>query len=353
MGDKLQKLRDKINKKAGYNVAFDLNNSEPPSKVTEWISTGSRLLDSIIANKIYGNKPLGIPVGRISEIAGMEGTGKTFLALQIAKNAINMGLTVIYFDSESTTENEFLKKIGCNLDNLIYLLAPSMEFVLETIEDLLGEKEEGQKFLFILDSLAAIPCESDIESNFNPLSDIAAKPRVITKGLQKLTIPLAVSRSTLLILNQLRDNISAVNKWEKLSDPYRTPGGKAAAFSYSLRLWITLRKGKDSFIYDKLGNRIGSEVNVVTKKSKFGTFGRNCEFQIVWGGDGNAYVLDRESWLEPLKKSDNLISGGPWFTLKYIDGTEEKFQSIKWLEKLKEEKFYDRVIELLDEILIR
>ena len=347
---RLQKIRNKINKKAGFNASFDLTEEEPPSKVQYWIPTGSRLLDSIIASRNYSTKPLGIPGARISELAACEGVGKTYLALQIAKNAIEMGMDVIYFDSESTTEGEFVKKIGCKAENLIYVLAPSVEFVFETIKDLLGENKN--KMLFIWDSLAATPCESDIDSDFDPLSSLLQKSRVITKGLQKLTIPLARHQSTMLILNQLKDNITS-NSIERMMEPYKTSGGKSLAYSYSLRVWLTPHRAKDSFVYDELKNKIGTEVSCLIKKNKFGTFGRSCSFQIVWGSDGIACVKDEESWLEPLKKSEYLISGGPWYTLKYADGTEEKFQSINWTEKLKDPKFRSRALELLDEVLIR
>ena len=86
-------LRAMINKKAGMEVAHSLV-GENPTEVTEWIPTGSRWLNSIICR----GKIAGIPVGKISEIAGLEATGKSFLAAQAAANAQKMGMQVIYFD---------------------------------------------------------------------------------------------------------------------------------------------------------------------------------------------------------------------------------------------------------------
>jgi len=76
-------MRDMINKKAGQSVAHNLT-EENPTQVTDWISTGSRWLDSITCR----GKLAGIPVGKIIEIAGLEATGKSFLAAQIAACAI-------------------------------------------------------------------------------------------------------------------------------------------------------------------------------------------------------------------------------------------------------------------------
>mgnify|MGYP003634715094 FL=1 len=132
-----------------------------------------------------------------------------------------------------------------------------------------------------------------------------------------------------------------------MTTPYFTPGGKALAYAYSLRVWLTARKGKASFIYDDKGFRIGTEVKARIEKSRFGTQGRQCSFKIVWGGQ-KVKIMDKESWLEAIKSSEHLNNAGAWFSLKYEDGTEEKFQSKTWLKKLEEEKFYNRVIELLE-----
>ena len=57
----------------------------------------------------------GIPVGKVSEIAGLESTGKSFLAAQVAASAQKMGIDVVYFDSESAIDPTFLEKAGCDL----------------------------------------------------------------------------------------------------------------------------------------------------------------------------------------------------------------------------------------------
>jgi recombination protein RecA len=340
-------MKDKlalINKRAGMEVAYNLKNDNP-TEVTEWIPTGSRWLDSIVCR----GKLAGIPVGRITEIAGMESSGKSYMAAQVAANAQKQGFSVVYFDSESAIDPSFLENAGCDIDNLIYAQAASVEMVLETIEQLLTETDD--KYLFVWDSLAFTPSISDLEGDFNPQSSMAVKPRILSKGLSKLTVPIANSNSVLLVLNQLKTNIT-MNVAEAMTTPYFTPGGKALAYSYSLRIWLTKRKAKKSFIENDAGFRIGSEVKVKLEKSRFGTEGRNCTFQIVWG-DKNPRILDRESWLEAVKSSDQIRSGGAWYTLIYDDGGEQKFQGSKWLEWLEDEKFYNQILRLMDREVIQ
>ena len=138
-------IRKLINKKAGRDVAHNLQD-ENPTDVKQWISTGSRWLDSIIAT----GKLAGVPVGKYTEIAGLEGSGKSYLAAGVAANAQKMGIDVVYFDSESAIDSSFLESAGCNLETLMYVQAESVEFVLETVEDLLSIDNQ---WLFIWDSL--------------------------------------------------------------------------------------------------------------------------------------------------------------------------------------------------------
>ena len=335
-------MRTLINRKAGISVAHNLT-EDNPTQVTDWIPTGSRWLDSIVCRGHLS----GVPVGKITEIAGLESSGKSYMAAQVAANAQKMGIDVIYFDSESAIDPDFLERTGCDLNRLLYIQAQSVEFVLETIEDLLGSNEN--RMLFIWDSLALTPAVSDIEGDFNPLSSMAVKARILAKGMSKLTVPIANSQSTFLVLNQLKTNITR-SPSEAMVEPYMTPGGKAMIYAYSLRIWLTGRKAKASFITDVRGFRVGSELKATLKKSRFGTQGRQCTFKILWGDDIG--IQDEESWFEAVKGSKYLTSSGSWYTLDMGNGESIKFQPSKWKENIQDEAFRARVLELMDEEII-
>jgi len=335
----MQKL---INKKAGMNVAYNLK-EENPTEVIQWIPTGSRWLDSIISR----GRLAGIPVGKVIEIAGLESTGKSYMAAQIAANAQKMGMDVVYFDSESAIDPSFLENAGCDLNKLLYIQATSVEFVLETIEELLGSENQ---ILFIWDSLALTPAISDVEGDFNPQSSMAVKARILAKGMSKLTLSIANTQCTFLVLNQLKANITRFAA-EAMTTPYVTPGGKAMIYAYSLRIWLTGRKAKASFVLDDNGFRIGSEVKVKIEKSRFGTQGRRCNFRILWGGDRVA-IQDDESLFDAVKGSDNILQAGAWYTIIFEDGTSEKFQASKWIERMQDDKFKQRVYQIIDEEII-
>ena len=347
----VSEMRNMINRKCGYDVAYDLR-EENPTEVADWIPTGSRWLDSMICR----GRLAGIPVGKIVEIAGLESTGKSYMAAQIAANAQRKNIDVIYFDSEAAIDPTFLEAAGCvfeadssdeSLGNFLYIQAQNVEFVLETIEELLAANEN--RMLFIWDSLALTPAVSDIETGFNPQSSIAVKARVLSKGMTKLTNPIANANSTFLVLNQLKTNITSQPAMAMV-EPYTTPGGKTMNYAYSLRIWLTSRKAKASYITDDRGYRIGSEVKATLKKSRFGTQHRQCTFKILWGGEVG--ICDEESWLEAVKGSASIKQAGAWYTLVHSDDTEEKFQTAGWLDKLQDEKFRTRILELIDEEII-
>ena len=340
-------LMSLVNKKAGRNVAHDLT-GDNPTKVKEWIPTGSRWLDSIVCK----GQVAGIPVGKVTEIAGLESTGKSYLAAQIAANAQKTGKMIVYFDSESAIDPSFLERAGCDLERLMYVQAASVEFVLETVEELLGATDE--QLVFIWDSLALTPSVSDVEGDFNPQSSMAVKARILAKGMSKLIIPIADKQAAFIVLNQLKTNIpSGPNaRIIAMTTPYMTPGGKAMHYSYSLRIWLTGRKAKASFIEDEKGFRIGSEVKVKLEKSRFGTQGRTCAFRILWGTE-DIGIRDEESWFDAVKGSQNMNSAGAWYTLKMPDGYEKKFQPSKWTELVRsDEDFRANVLQLMDEEVI-
>ena len=342
----ISQIREMINKKAGIEVAYNLE-EDNPTDVIEWISTGSEVLDSIICR----GKKAGIPVGKITELAGTEASGKSYFAAQIASNAQKMGYTVVYFDSESALDSEFLKKAGCNVAEIIYTQAASIEFVLETIEQLLSEPE-AEKMLFILDSFAFTPSLADIEGDFNPQSSMAVKPRIMSKGLAKLIQPIANKKSSFLVLNQLKQNIvmGPTAHTEMLINPFIAPGGKALAYAYSLRIWLTPRKSKSSYVTTETGFRIGSETKCTLKKSRFGTEGRECSLKLLWGGE-KVRVSDEEAWLDIISKSDKVTTGA-WWNIKLPNGTEKKFRSASFSQELEDTEFKEAVLKIVEDELI-
>ena len=123
-------------------------------------------------------------------------------------------------------------------------------------------------------------------------------------------------------------------------------------YAYSLRIWLTGRKAKASFVTDDKGFRIGSEVKVKLEKSRFGTQGRQCNFRILWGDEIG--IQDDVSLFDAIAGSSSLVRTGAWYTL--LDSSGEplgtKFQATKWTERMTDQDFRARVYEIMDEEVI-
>lgn len=296
-----------------------------------------------------------MPVSKIIEIAGLEGTGKSYLAGQIACNAQKIGIMPVIFDSESALDQDFLQKMGCDLNDLLYVEAVSVEKVLEIIENLLETK---RRYLFIWDSLANCPSTSDLEGSFDPNQSVAVKARILSKGFAKLNIPIYQKQCTLLILNQLKtqitppDGASPLQKFWTIDQKYTTPGGKSTVYNYSLRIWLTSPKNKSAFVFDDKGFKIGSSVKATIIKSRFGSQGRSCEFKILWAGD-RIGILDDESLISAIQSSDHFSFKEVNSILKFADGKELEFKTEKFGELMRTNPlFKQRVMELVDEEVI-
>ena len=342
----LDNIRDLLNKKAGMTVARHLKSGENPTNVKEWIPTGSTWLDSIICR----GKRAGIPVGKITEIAGLAGSGKSYMAAQIAGNANDMGIEVIYFDSEAAIDEDFLMRMGCKEGKFLYITAISVEQVLEAVESIMTSG--SKRILFIWDSLANTPTVTDVEGTFNPQETIGLKARILSKAMTKLTVPLSETGSTFLVLNQLKTNITR-DMAAAMIDPYVTPGGKSMHYASSLRIYLTGRKSKASYFYDDKGYRAGSEVKAKLKKSRFGTEGRECIFKILWGGE-EIRILDEDSIFAAIKESDRVKKSGAYYSLVKNDGSiTKKFYATDFSDLYKgDEEVREAAQGIIDEEVI-
>jgi recombination protein RecA len=187
----IEQMRKATNKKAGRNVAFSLM-EENPNIIEDWISTGSTVLDSIVATGIGEG---GLPVGKIVELAGLSSTGKSYLAAIMMADAQRKGMVAVLYDSESAVDPKFLLRAGVDLENLIYIQAESMEFVMQDMEDKMSQFGEG--FFFCWDSVANTKVKAEEEIGYNPNKLVGVAARVLSLGMRKLTIPLGVNKCVL------------------------------------------------------------------------------------------------------------------------------------------------------------
>lgn len=256
----------------------------------------------------------GVPRGRIIEIFGHEGTGKTTLALHIVAEAQKMGGTAVFIDVEHALDTTYARNIGVNMENLLIAQPDAGEQALEIVETLI---RSGAIDIVIVDSVAALTPQAEIEGEMGD-AHVGLLPRLMSKALRKLSGVTNKSRTCVIFTNQIRQKIGIM-----FGNPDTTPGGLALKFHASVRL--ELRRGSQI----KDGTEIlGSGVRVKVVKNKVAPPFKEAEYDVTFGQgiskEGN--LLDIAVEKEFIQKS------GSWFSYNTERIGQGRTNAKKYLE---------------------
>ena len=339
-----QVIADSLNKlnKDSDQVAYFLDGQEEtPTDFTDFISTGATMLDIAVSNRPYG----GIAVGRITELTGLEGSGKSLVGAQLIANTQKRGGVAVLIDTETAVNPDFFKAVGINMNKLVYVHLSTVEDIFDAITNIIEKvrtgKEKDKLVTIIVDSVAAASTKKEMEADFGKDGYATDKAIIISKAMRKITGLLGRERIALVFTNQLRQKMNA----PAFSDPWTTSGGKAIAFHASTRIRLSLI-GK---INDSSKNVVGVKVKAVVVKNRLGPPHRVAEFDIYF----DRGIDDYGSWLDVLKDNGLVKQSGAWYTL--VDdttGEELKFQSKDFPKILDEdmdrkESIYQKICDAL------
>lgn len=232
----------------------------------EVIPTGSFVLD-------YLAEIGGIPLGRICEIFGSEGSGKTTLALSIIREALKQKRAVLFEDFEHTLSDSYLIRVGLNPKKLDdYRVMPRSMEEGWTLARRFCERPEHKGGLIVVDSLASMPVEKELKEADEQVGNvrIGLIAQVMSTSLRQMEGLLAKSNVCLLFLNQERASISL-----KFGGSKTTPGGKALRFYAGMRVQLSLmgsitEKHLNPLAGQKQDEVVALQVGVNVVKNKFG-----------------------------------------------------------------------------------
>ncbi|MDH5173632.1 MAG: recombinase RecA [Elusimicrobiota bacterium] len=240
----------------------------------------------------------GVPKGRVVEIFGPEGGGKTTLSLQIVANAQKLGGTAAFVDAEHAMDPTYAKKLGVDIENLLISQPDNGEQALEITETLV---RSGAVDVIVIDSVAALVPRAEIEGQMGD-AQMGLQARLMSQALRKLTGAISKSKTSVIFINQIREKIGVM-----FGNPETTPGGRALKFYSSVRLDIR-RIGSIKAGDVDVGNRIRVKVS----KNKVAPPFRKAEFDMMYN-EG----ISREGSLLDVGLENNLIEkSGTWFSYK-------------------------------------
>lgn len=296
------------------NIAGVGTSSLPPRY---WYSTGNHVLNRIISGSFFK----GIPQGRITNLAGASGAGKSFLAANLVKAAQTAGAFCLVIDSENALDDEFMGKIGVDVDRSGYRYAevttiPQVTQVVSSFlkgyKKQIGEAIDAPQVFILIDSLDMLMTETE-EDNYGKgvtkgdqgqrNKQLKAMLRSFVQDIKKLNVVMVVTSQ--VYKNQ--DLTNGEGKWI-VSD----------AVKYAASQIVLLSKLKLKDDSGKVQSYAGIQMKCEGYKSRF-----TQPFQTVTIEVPYAIGMDKFSGLVDSAKQLGIITlSGSWY---YITGTDKKF----------------------------
>jgi len=243
------------------------------ARIDEWIPTGSYILNAALSGSLFG----GMPNRRSLMFAGETGTGKTYIACSIIRNAQALGYFPIYYDSEGSIDVDFVKRLGIDTNafrienvNTIEEFATLAAKLNETVSELKKQGKVPPKIIVVLDSLGNLSSTKEKEDttsgsgkrDMTKQQSIRRMFRVIGNDFAKNAIPFILNNHTYA-------SIGSYIPGQTIS------GGGGAMFNASIIFTLTKSKLTDKDSEDHVkkqgieATKIGIVVTVHPFKQRF------------------------------------------------------------------------------------
>ena len=222
-------LCKQIDTKEGAGSIFSLGSANSVLKINRW-TTGIEELDHIIGG--------GMPEGRIIEIFGPEGSGKTTLGYHLS----GLHNLALYIPIEGTFDASRAAVFGNRPKQMLVYRAKYGE---QAMNKMVSFAEAGIP-LIILDSVPACKPKEDIEKLMKEIKSgkdetsndrMGGVARLLHKYLPVLEEVTEFTGTTVVLINQVRDKMNAMMFGEKTD----TPGGRGPKHYSSIRIQVARR----------------------------------------------------------------------------------------------------------------
>ena len=212
----------------------------------------------------------GLPKGRVTEIYGPTGGGKSTLSLAVAIQCQKLGGNVGFVDCEQALSKELAINMGVDPDKFVVYQPKDGEDAIDMVESMLKSRAFD---LVIVDSIAAMTPRAEMEADIQQ-QHMGLHARLMSKFMRRVYSPVADANVVLLCLNQVRVNL------QSYGSPERPTGGNAVAFAASIRVEVRTSPSKK---IERDGVAIGTLVTAKVLKNKLASPYRQAEYDVIFG----------------------------------------------------------------------
>lgn len=285
---KFELALEKLDKAYGKGTVISLDSKVKGEYDT--ISTGSIGFDWITLG--VG----GFVKGRMYELMGWEGVGKSTICGHAVAECQKAGGKVLYIDGEHAVDKNYFKALGVDTTTLLIAQPSSGEEGFQIANDIINS---GEIDLCVIDSDSSLIPKSAIVDGDIGDSTIGKKARLNSNAYPRIKNSLVQNKVCVLVISQYREKIGMM-----FGNPTTTQGGHALKFYSDCRIEITRTLAKEGDV------TYGHITKVKSTKNKLASPYKSSNFEIVYGKgiDKIAEVLELGIDLKVIEKS------GPWYS---------------------------------------
>ena len=258
--NKLQDVLDRLNKTYGVGSVLALDSKSEGNY--DLISTGSIGFDYITLG--IG----GFAKGKLYELMGWEGTGKSTICGHLAAECQKKGGKVLYIDGEHAVDKVYFQQLGVDTSKLLIAQPSCGEEGFNIALDMINT---GELDLVIIDSDSSLIPKKQLDGDVGD-STIGHKSRLNSNAYPKIKTALSAHNTCVVVISQYREKIGVM-----FGNPTTTQGGHALKYYTDVRIEVSKSAAKDGDV------QYGNVTKVKCVKNKMSPPYRKSEFEIVYG----------------------------------------------------------------------
>jgi recombination protein RecA len=258
--NKFQEALDKLNKAYGTGTILTLDSKTEGNY--DVISTGSIGFDYVTLGTG------GFVKGKMYELMGWEGTGKSTICGHAVAECQKKGGTVLYIDGEHAVDKNYFQQLGVDTTKLLIAQPSCGEEGFNIAMEMINT---GDIDLVIIDSDSSLIPKKQLDGEVGD-STIGHKSRLNSNAYPKLKSALSTNNVCLIVISQYREKIGVM-----FGNPTTTQGGHALKFYSDCRIEVSKSLAKEGDV------TYGNITKVKATKNKMCPPYRLSQFEIVYG----------------------------------------------------------------------